>query len=121
MVTSPSRSLILFVSSPVNRQASRGMLVREGHRVDSVCTAAEAVWHSHGVTFYSGIIRDITGRREELIRCPLTFILSPKGRGIPFVPLTLTLSRKGRGNWTYIWPFKAESGILRPISFPSIE
>ncbi len=73
------------------------MLARQGYRVDSVRTAAEAVWHSNGVTFYSGIIRDITGRKEELIRCPLTFILSPKGRGIPFAPLALTLSRKGRG------------------------
>ena len=79
------------------------MLVREGYRVDSVCTAAEAVWHSNGDTFYSGIIRDITGRKEELTRCPLTSILSPKGRGIPFAPLALTLSRKGRGKWNWLW------------------
>ncbi len=79
------------------------MLAREGHRVDSVCTAAEAVWHSHGATFYSGIIRDITRRKEDPISCPLTFILSPKGRGIPFAPLALTLSRKGRGKWNWLW------------------
>ena len=64
MVTFSSRSLLLCVSSPVNRQALREMLAREGYRVDSVCTAAEAVWHSNGVTFYSGIIRDVTQRNQ---------------------------------------------------------
>ena len=38
-----------------------GVLAREGDRVDVVCNGAEAVWHSNGGTFYSGIIRDITG------------------------------------------------------------
>ncbi len=76
------------------------MVAREGYRVDSVCTAAEAVWHSNGVTFYSGIIRDITGRKEELMRSPSPlssprrgeefslppFILSPKGEEFPLPP-----------------------------------
>ena len=40
------------------------MLAREGHRVDAVCNGAEAVWHSHGATFYSGIIRNVTQRNQ---------------------------------------------------------
>ena len=63
MVTSSSRSLLLCVSNPGERQTLHLMLAREGYRVDSVRTAAEAIWHSNGGTFYSGIIRDIAGRK----------------------------------------------------------
>ena len=41
--TSPSRSLLLCITNPVDRQALRGMLAREGYCVDAVCHGAEAV------------------------------------------------------------------------------
>ncbi len=64
MVTFSSRSLLLCVSNPGERETLHAMLAREGHRVDAVCTAAEAVWHSNGATFYSGIIRDVSQRNQ---------------------------------------------------------
>ncbi len=41
--TSPPHSLLLRISNPVDRQALRAMLAREGYGVDAVCHGAEAV------------------------------------------------------------------------------
>jgi len=54
---------LLVPTDTDNRETLRGMRTRESDRVDSVRDGAEAVWHSNGVTFYSGIIRDITARK----------------------------------------------------------